>query len=298
MPPQDGVDQLDRAAERRTEDRLLDRLRADGTSRVVVVAGDAVPLASAGSVAWVPPHAVAPDAEWAFLGFTADGVARLVAVLADPRADPPFAAAAGWSGLRTVAPAVAPVEVDAVITALSLGRWLRDAPFCVRCGSRSEVRSAGWSRRCPACGLEDFPRTDPAVIVGVTSAADPDLLLLGANAAWGGRMYSCFAGFVEAGESLEATVHRELAEEAGVALRDVRYRGSQPWPFPRSLMCGFLATAIDDGLARPDGEEIVDVRWFHRDEIGAALSGDSDFALPGPASIAHRLIAGWHAEQA
>lgn len=296
MPPQDGVDELDRAAERRTEDGFLERLRADAASRVVVVAGDAVPLATPGSVAWVAPDAVPADAEWAFLGFTSDGVARLVAVLADRRAEPPFEATGGWAGLRAVAPAVSPVEVDAVVTALSLGRWLRDAPFCVRCGTRMDVSTAGWSRTCPACGLQDFPRTDPAVIVGVTSATDPDLLLLGANAAWGGRMYSCFAGFVEAGESLEATVHRELAEEAGVALRDVRYRGSQSWPFPRSLMCGFLATAIDDGLARPDGEEILRVRWFHRDEIGAALAGETDFALPGPASIAHRLIAGWHAE--
>ncbi len=112
-------------------------------------------------------------------------------------------------------------------------------------------------------------------------AHDPDLLLLGSNALWGADRYSCFAGFVEAGESLEAAVQREVAEESGIAVDVVTYRGSQAWPYPRSLMVGFLASAVDDGAARPDGAEIVAVRWFTRDEIGAALAGESVMALPG-----------------
>jgi NAD+ diphosphatase len=134
------------------------------------------------------------------------------------------------------------------------------------------------------------------VIVAVESE-DGEKLLLGANANWHGRMYSCFAGFVEAGESLELTVHREIEEEAGVRLDSVRYVGSQPWPYPRSLMVGFRATASDERRARPDGEEIIDVRWFTRDEIGSALRGDGPVGLPGPASIARALIQGWYEER-
>jgi NAD+ diphosphatase len=128
---------------------------------------------------------------------------------------------------------------------------------------------SGWMRACPECGREHFPRTDPAVIVAIDSATDPDRLLLGANAAWGGQRYSCFAGFVEAGESLESAVERELFEEAHVRVRDIRYRASQSWPYPRSLMLGFRATAVDDGEVLPDGDEIISLRWFTRDEIGA-----------------------------
>ncbi|WP_223171375.1 NAD(+) diphosphatase [Microbacterium sp. NIBRBAC000506063] len=106
-------------------------------------------------------------------------------------------------------------------------------------------------------------------------------------------MFSCFAGFVEAGESLEQSVHREIEEEAGVRLSAVRFFGSQPWPYPRSLMIGFHATATDDDLAHPDGEEIVEVRWFTRAEIASALAGEGPVGLPGPASIARRLIVDW-----
>jgi NAD+ diphosphatase len=133
------------------------------------------------------------------------------------------------------------------------------------------------------------------VIVAIGSARHPDRLLLGSNALWGADRYSCFAGFVEAGESLESAVVREVREEAGVDLVDVRFHGSQAWPYPRSLMVGFLATAADDDAAEPDGEEIVSVRWFTRDEVGAALDGASEFTLPGPASISRGLIEAWHA---
>jgi NAD+ diphosphatase len=218
----------------------------------------------------------------------------LAAVL--PRADSElFAAPAGWAPLRVVGGALSARDAGAFVEALSLGRWLLEAPFCPACGARTEVRSAGWSRHCPSCGREHFPRTDPAVIVAITSAQHPDRLLLGSNAMWAGTRFSCFAGFVEAGESLEAAVAREVREEAGVEVVGVRYRGSQAWPYPRSLMLGFLATAADDSAAEADGEEILAVRWFERSEIGAGLAGESDLLLPGRASIAHSLISDWHA---
>ncbi len=185
-------------------------------------------------------------------------------------------------------------EAELLTTAVALAGWLRDAAFCPACGSATEVRHAGWSRHCPVCGRQHFPRTDPAVIVLVTSATSDDRILLGANAAWGGDRYSCFAGFAEAGESLEDAVAREVGEEAGVRLRDIAYRGSQAWPYPRSLMLGFRAAVVDDHEAQADGEEIVEVRWFDRDEIGAALRGEGSAMLPGPASIARRLIDDWY----
>jgi len=288
---------LDRAAEERAVPGFLEAARADERSRVLVLQGDRAPLSDADALHWVSPAAVPGGAEWAFLGRAEDGAALLTAVLASAD-DDPFPAPAGWASLRAVGGALSHPESGAFVTALSLGRWLREAPHCPACGASTEIRSAGWARHCPSCGREHFPRTDPAVIVAITSARHPDRLLLGSNAMWAGERFSCFAGFVEAGESLEDAVAREVREEAGVDLVDVRYRGSQAWPYPRSLMLGFLATAADDSAAEADGEEILAVRWFERDEIGAGLAGRSELLLPGPASIAHRLISEWYAGSA
>lgn len=288
---------IDRSADERGRAGLLDDLRADPETRVLVIAGDAAPLAERGVLHYVTPADAPAEAGWAFLGRDAHGAAVVVAIVAG-RDGEPFAAPAsgGWGSLRTIGGDLSAVDAGTFVEALSIGRWLLDAPFCPACGTRAEVHAAGWARRCPACSREHFPRTDPAIIVAITSAANPDRLLLGSNALWGAGRYSCFAGFVEAGESLESTVVREVREEAGVEVVGIEYRGSQAWPYPRSLMLGFLATALDDTAARADGDEIVDVRWFDRSEIGAALRGEGDILLPGPASIAHRLISDWHAD--
>lgn len=288
---------LDRAAEERLTPGLVDALKTDAATRVLVIAGDSAPLAAPDALLWRAPAGVPDGAEWAFLGRHHDGDALLAAVF-PTQEDELFSAPAGWAGLRSAGAALSPAEAGAFVEALSLGRWLLDAPFCPACGHRTVLGDAGWSRRCPNCGRQHFPRTDPAVIVAITSAEDPDLLLLGSNALWGADRFSCFAGFVEAGESLEGAVRREVAEESGVEVGVVTYRGSQAWPYPRSLMVGFLAAAIDDGAAEADGDEIAAVRWFTRDEIGRALAGEGDVVLPGRASIAHRLIADWHAERA
>ncbi len=285
---------IDRAAQERPEAGLLDRLRADSTSRVLVVVGDAAPLSSPEALHWVAPETVPEGAEWAFLGRDAAGAGLLLAAFAEA-GERSVDAPAGWGSLRAVGGVLPESDASAFVAALSLGRWLLDGRFCAACGGLLMLGDAGWSRRCPACGRQHFPRTDPAVIVAIRSSRDPDRLLLGSNAMWGANRFSCFAGFAEAGESLEAAVQREIAEESGVDVAAVQYRGSQAWPYPRSLMVGFLATAVDDDAARPDGEEIVAVRWFTRAEIGAALAGESDVVLPGRASIAHRLIADWHA---
>ncbi|HWM17353.1 MAG TPA: NAD(+) diphosphatase, partial [Microbacterium sp.] len=269
----------------------------DAATRVLVLNGDSAPLAAPERLHWVAPSAVPGTPEWAFLGRGAEGAPLLAAVL--PRSeDEPFASPSGWAALRTVGGSLIESDAGAFVEALSLGRWLLEAPFCSFCGAHTELRDAGWSRHCPSCGREHFPRTDPAVIVAITSAGHPDRLLLGSNAMWAGNRFSCFAGFVEAGESLEGAVAREVREEAGVDLVDVQYRGSQAWPYPRSLMLGFLAVAADDDAAQADGEEILAVRWFDRAEIGAGLAGEGDLILPGSASIAHRLITDWYADSA
>lgn len=215
------------------------------------------------------------------------------AELPDPAPGAAFPRTATWVSLRALHPTLGVADGALLLEAVSLGRWILDAGHCAFCGAEAELTTGGWARRCTACGREHFPRTDPAVIVAVT---DGDRILLGSNALWEQRRYSCFAGFVEAGESLEEAVRREVQEESGIDVEHVAYRGSQAWPFPRSLMLGFRARARDARTAHPDGEEILDVRWFTRAEIRTAYAGDSDLLLPGKPSIAHELISTWAAE--
>jgi len=293
-PPRTVGLPVDRAAAERDADGLVEAVRTAPGTRVLAVRRDAAPVAG-GALAYLPVDAIGEARAWAFLGRGPDGEAVLVAAL-DDDAELPLEGDVAWGALRVVGGDLPEADAETLCTGVALAGWLRDASFCPACGSRTELRHAGWSRHCPRCGREHFPRTDPAVIVLVTSHVRPDRVLLGSNAAWGGGRYSCFAGFAEAGESLEDAAEREVGEESGLRLTDLTYRGSQPWPYPRSLMLGFRATAVDDDDARPDGDEIVEVRWFDRDEIGAALRGESDVQLPGASSIARRLIDEWFEE--
>lgn len=284
-----GSEILDRAAELRTEPGVIDRLRADPHTRVVVVRERRLRIADRAVVR--VGAADVDDADWALLGRDADGAVLLLASAGPQIESIDAAPEETWLGLREVGGLLDPFEAEIFVTAVAVAAWLTDVRHCTRCGSPLELRSAGWSRHCATCDSEHFPRTDPAVIVAVESP-DGERLLLGANAAWRGTMYSCFAGFVEAGESMEATVHRELAEEAGVRLSALHYVASQPWPYPRSLMVGFRAVAADEHV-RADGEEIIDVRWLTRDEIESSLAGDGPVGLPSRSSIARRLIEDW-----
>jgi NAD+ diphosphatase len=173
--------------------------------------------------------------------------------------------------------------------AVALLNWHRRHRFCSNCGARSESREAGHIRRCPACGTEHHPRTDPVVIMLV---CDGDRVVLGRQAHWPTGRYSALAGFVEPGESLEEAVAREVREECGARVTDVRYRSSQPWPFPTSLMLGFHARWIAGEPAIGD-EELEDVRWFTRDEIAGG-----GVKLPPPEAIARRLIDEWLGREA
>jgi NAD+ diphosphatase len=179
-------------------------------------------------------------------------------------------------------------ELDIAAAAAALAHWHRLEPHCPRCGVATIVINGGLARHCHACGLDHFPRTDPAVIVAVIDAEDR--LLLGGKPEWGNRV-SVLAGFVETGESLEQTIHREIGEEVDISLSELHYFGSQPWPFPRSLMLAFFGRAIGNTI-NIDADEIVHAEWYTRDELSAKLDS-GELGLPGRSSIAARMIQAW-----
>ncbi|HET6604116.1 MAG TPA: NAD(+) diphosphatase [Xanthomonadaceae bacterium] len=198
-----------------------------------------------------------------------------------------------WLNIRSIAAEWPAHEAGLAAYARALVLWRARHLYCGRCGRATQFARAGHSVRCSdtACGLEQFPRVDPAVIMLVV---DDSRCLLGRQAAWPPRRWSTLAGFVEPGESLEDAVRREIGEEAGVQVGRCDYQSSQPWPFPHSLMVGFRATAASTGIVR--GDELQDVRWFEADALLAGLLR-GELLLPSRYSISHRLIEEWLAER-
>ncbi|MCM6762866.1 NAD(+) diphosphatase [Rathayibacter sp. ZW T2_19] len=197
-----------------------------------------------------------------------------------------------WSQLRPIAERLSRRDAGLFTEALAMANWHAVHAYSPRNGDPTVVEQGGWVRRSPTDGSQVFPRTDPAIIVCVLDA--DDRLLLGSNAMWGSDRFSLLAGFVEPGESLEAAVVREIFEESGMRVVDPAYLGSQPWPFPASLMVGFTARLAPDqepAALRPDGEEIVDLRWFTRDQLRDSLES---VLLPGRSSIARAMIEDWY----
>jgi NAD+ diphosphatase len=210
-------------------------------------------------------------------------------------AEAPATAAATFLDLRMVGPRLARNEGALLAYARGMLTWHRRHRFCGQCGAPTRSIEGGHVRVCTAevCKTEQFPRTDPAVIMLVTHG---DACLLGSNPRFPPGMYSTLAGFVEPGETLESAVAREVFEEAGARVRNVRYHSSQPWPFPTSLMLGFYAEAESEALA-VNTEELRDARWFERGWILANArefhEQDAPFRLPRQDSIARRLIDDW-----
>jgi len=191
--------------------------------------------------------------------------------------------------LREVWPLLDEDEVQAAVSGVALAAWHHGHGFCCACGGETYADAGGWSRTCPVCDSQFFPRIDPAVIVALVDSRDR--LLLGGQPTWG-KMRSVFAGYVMAGESLEQAVHREVGEEVGLAIDHVRYFGSQPWPFPRSMMMAFTAHVDNPDALHIDGREIVRADWYTRDEVRQAYA-DGCIDPPSPASIARRMIDTW-----
>jgi NAD+ diphosphatase len=182
-------------------------------------------------------------------------------------------------------------EAPLFAAAVSLGRWHGIHPHCARCGSRTNIIRGGWSRRCPDCEAEHFPRVDPVVMMLVERDGS---VLLGRQPHYPPRRYSALAGFLEVGETIEDAVRRELREEVGIEVEQIDYVTSQPWPFPSSLMIGCTARAVSTDLTI-DPNELDDARWFSRAEVEAALAGreDSAFQPPPRFAIARTLLEHW-----
>lgn len=232
-------------------------------------------------LAW---RAARDDEPWVLLGTHGGTAYGMVRVPADADPDP---GAVRWVGLREVGAVLPEAEAGLLVEAIALAQWHDRNPFCAQCGQPTEAVEAGWQRRCPDGHLH-FPRTDPAVIMLVHDGADR--CVLGRQAVWPAGRFSILAGFVEAGESAEAAVAREVVEEVGLQVSDIRYAGSQPWPFPQSLMLGFTALASGDRTLRVDQDELAEAYWVGRDEI---TTGAYASALPPSLSIAHRIITDW-----
>ena len=193
------------------------------------------------------------------------------------------------TALRSVMDGLSASDLQAAFTGSGLARWHANAGFCSTCGASTRSVRGGQARECTGCGRELYPRTDPAVIVAIVDSAGR--LLLGRQPSWAPGRVSVFAGFVEMGESLEQAVHREMAEEVALELADITYLGSQPWPFPRSLMVGFRARATHAQFTMAQGE-IEGARWFTVDQLREATAS-GEVTLPPYTSIARRMIESW-----
>ncbi len=285
-PPHRYADpDFERAALRRKDEAWLEARRRDPRTRVVTLHGlDPVIDGAEAPRLRLTALADLPDplpADAPFLG--EHGGAAVFARAID--ADHPAAEAA--VPLRQVGPALPAGEAGLAAYARALAYWHDTHGFCSACGATTRVKEGGHARVCTGCGRTAFPRTDPAVIVLVACG---DHCLLGRSPRFPADLYSTLAGFVEPGESLEDTVRREIHEEAGVRVTAMRYRSSQPWPFPSSLMLGFHATAAARTLAIDD-DELADARWFHKDELSDPAR--RPVTLPRPDSIARWLIESW-----
>ena len=289
-------DTIDRAAMRREDRTWLDeRLRA-GTTRFVAVASGRHPIVDTDSGLRRPCYLRANDLEGSLpgepilLGMRED-VAYFAADVTD--APPSFPAGTTLRKLRDVITDLGHTDSAILAYASALVHWHRTHRFCGACGKSTTSVRGGHVRRCTgaACRREHFPRTDPAVI---TLVVDGDRCLLARRRDWAPGRRSTVAGFVEPGETLEHTVAREVFEEVGVQVGEVRYRGSQPWPFPQSLMLGFRATAESADIT-VDGDEIAEADWYTPERIRADTASGA-LILPSFDSISRRLVNDWLAE--
>lgn len=266
--------QFDRAALHRGDEAWL----ADAWERadiVVVSPKSATPVSD--SRLLFQRAADAPVGPRRFLGMVGD--TPYFAVTSESDVD-------GWQTLREFGPDADELEASLVVSAIALEQWHQRHTHCPRCGAETVETQAGWTRTCTNDGSAHFPRTDPAVIMLIHDGADK--AVLGRGPQWGPGRFSTLAGFVEPGESLESAVAREVFEEVGIGVRDVRYLASQPWPFPASLMVGFIAQLDGDSSITLDPVEMVEAGWFTRDEIRQAADWTDDEVQAGPD---HRLRA-------
>jgi len=292
---------LSRAAvdrDHRSRELPLEQLLADPATRAVVLHNGQALLATAERLELVEPARVPAPALTLYLGraaIDADDLpagSPVVAMVVDDQTALDLGGAEApieWGDLRRIGARLSERDAGLFTQALALANWHAAAAFSPRSGVVTAPGRGGWVR-VEDGGHEHFPRTDAAVIMSVVD--DEDRILLGRNANWPGDRYSVLAGFVEPGESLEAAVIREVWEEAGLRVVEPRYLGSQPWPFPASLMLAFTARLAPGASSEPDpdGDEIMELRWFTRDELAASMG---EVVIPPPTSIARHIIEDW-----
>lgn len=304
---------LDRAAWLRSRPDEIANLKADPGTRILPV-WQGKPLFAGGAAGWLPPgHAVLMETVEApiFLSlhngvahFTQDisgwtpvgGEAAQTGVFFDPteQRHPALPDDYRFAELRGVMAGLSPADAEMVAMSRSILNWHRSHRFCSNCGSPSIMANEGWQRQCPDCGTLHFPRTDPVVIMLITNG---NSVLLGRSPGWPVGMYSLLAGFVEPGETIEAAVRREVAEETAVRVGRVHYLASQPWPFPSSLMIGCLGHAESTDITL-DPVELEAAQWFSREDVARIFMGDHPEILPPRrGAIASFLLSNWLADR-
>jgi NAD+ diphosphatase len=296
--------EVDRASARRNDPDWIAAAWADDRTRVLVLDnGQALVRFGDGAAELVlVPPAQAPEGLKFLLGVDAGGTAYFG--VAGPEgglgAGPTPAPGTGMAppgpgvrpaALRQVGPLLGDRDAGLLTHAVALANWHARHTHCPRCGALTVPAPAGHARHCPVDGSEHFPRIDPAVIMLVTD--DEDRCLLAHNRLWPPHRVSILAGFVEPGESAEQAVAREVREETGIAVRGIRYVGSQPWPMPQSLMLGFRAEAGPGQQITVDNDEIAEARWLTRAQLAAEVA-TGELLLPPPVSIAHQIIQSWY----
>jgi NAD+ diphosphatase len=298
----------DRIAHRRTDDGWVSAAWNDPASRVLLISPAATaPVQPGGrSLRFVAASEAPSEGVRVLLGATGDAVYLALLATGEIPGGDLVSAGSDWRGLRELATELTDLDVGLLTTAVALHAWHRTHRHCPRCGARTEVTKAGWTRTCPADSSEHFPRTDPAVIMLVHDGAGRCVLARGPQ--WPAGRMSVLAGFVEAGESAEAAVVREVREEVGIEVCDVAYVASQPHPFPASLMLGYTARVAGDPRLVIDADEIVEAGWYTREDVrrttdwGSEPAAGADPALselpalrglPGAMSIARQLINAW-----
>ena len=268
---------LDRCANQRSDEAWLTRLLHQPSTRHIHMSGDKTFIRDGK----LQTYLSATTPECVLLGVDTNGAGWFAS---------PAQANESLMDLRSLAVAgtLPQSELAILAQARSLLHWHERHGFCANCGVKTEMRDAGYRRHCAACATDHFPRTDPVIIIAVRQKTR---LLLGRQSAWPDGMYSTLAGFMEPGETIEEAARREVFEESGIRVGDIKFHANQPWPFPSSLMIGLIGEALNDDII-VDPKELETARWFERDEVQAMLDKNHPQGLnaPLPLAIAHHLI--------
>lgn len=288
---------IDRAAHHRGDANWLETAKSD-PAVLVFLMQNGLPLVTPNSqnLVWLGPEfsRLTPQGEHVFLGVDKNGAPIFAVNMAGEfKLEGSLLEGAGaFSDMRAAAGNLTPLEANLAATARSLLEWHRNHQFCAKCGSQSHSTEAGWKRTCPNCGTEHFPRTDP---VAIMLAVKDDKCLLGRGSGWPAGFWSCLAGFVEPGETVEQAAARELEEEAGIKSdpATAEYLFCQPWPFPSSLMIGIILEAETEAISVAQ-DELEAARWVTRDEVRQIINGEHpDIYCPPPMAVAHHIMKEW-----